>query len=612
MENKLIAIQRPFSVICSLAVLSLSFINLSCKKTSKIHHISVQVKEQIDPSFLKANDIKSHSAYQDMYFTTEATTLKGHAINLGSAIKKKTFLPKKDGEFQLHLELFAKIKEPTTIRLYQNSSLMADKQISKNQHVIFQAAVSLSKTDKITLSAKGKGVLVVGDLALFRETPPKERNYIFLICADTLRADHLQIYGYGRKTSPRIDAFAQDSVVFNNAYAQAPWTLPSHMSLFTALYEFNHGIKRGTIISPNIRYLIEELSQRFATRSFNGGIYVSSNFGFFRGFDLFKSIPQDQYSPEATKKLFNLARNDLKRTSFPAAFYFLHTYQTHSPYNPPLNHLKKFNPSPKYTYLSAPTVGSNHKDQYKKLPPEMVEAYIDLYDAEIFVFDLWFGKFLDDLKKRNIYDNSMIIFMSDHGEEFFDHKGWGHTHSLYNEIIRVPLIIKFPNNQFKGKRLETEVGLIDIMPFILNFYNISFDKKAIDGTDLMSVIKGDRRNRILISSLTSGFYIPCLPFKISRIERQQKIIFNQPYTEETLAFFRTPPPSYSQFEYYDLFRDPGEKTNIHESRIADIRRYRELFELITQKGRENLAAKDKPAEFDKNLIEALKSLGYVH
>jgi choline-sulfatase len=610
MKSKLITSEFFISLICLMLLISLS--SLSCKKSSGVHHISAQAEEQIDPSFLRAYDITLHSPYKSTYFTTDATTIKGQAIKLGPGIKKTTYLPKKNGDFQLHLEMLAKIKDQTTIRLYQNSALLADKLLPKNQYLILNADVSLAKTDRITLSVKGNGVLVLGDLVLSPKTPQEQRNYVFLICADTLRADHLQTYGYKKTTSPCLDNFAQDGIVFNNAYAQAPWTLPSHMSLFTALYEFNHGIKRGTIISPNIHYLIEELSQKFSTRSFNGGIYVSSNFGFFRGFDLFKSIPHDQYSPEATKKLFNLVRNDLNKASFLNAFYFLHTYQTHSPYNPPLNYLKKFNPSPKYTYLSAPTVGSNHKDQYKQLPQDMTDAYIDLYDAEIFVFDLWFGRFLDYLKKQNIYDNSMIIFMSDHGEEFFDHEGWGHTHSLYNELIRVPLIIKLPKSQFKGTRLEAEVGLIDIMPFILNYYNIPFDKKAIDGTDLMPVIRGEERDRVLISSLTSGFYIPSLPFKISRIENHQKIIFNLPYTEETLAFFHTPPPPYSQFEYYDLLQDPREKSNIHESRAAEIRKFRELFEFIVLKGRENLATKDKPVEFDKNLIEALKSLGYVH
>ncbi len=610
MKSKRIPGEFALSLICMLFLLFLS--NLSCKKSSGVHHVSAQIEEPTDPSLLSANDIKTHPAYQSTYFTTEATTLKGHAIILDSGIKKITYLPKKEGDFQLHLELFAKIKDQTILRLYQNSSLLVDKLLSKSQHTTLLTDLSLSKSDKITLSVKGKGALVVGDLVLSQKTAQEERNYVFLICADTLRADHLQTYGYQKETSPFLDKFAQDSIVFYNAYAQAPWTLPSHMSLFTALYEFNHGIKRGTIISPNIHYLVEELAQKFSTRSFNGGIYVSSNFGFFRGFDLFKSIPHDQYSPEATRKLFNLARNDLNKTSFLHAFYFLHTYQTHSPYNPPLNHLKRFNPAPKYTYLSAPTVGSNHKEQYKQLPQEMVDAYIDLYDAEIFVFDLWFGRFLDYLKKQNIYDNSMIIFMSDHGEEFFDHAGWGHTHSLYNELIRVPLIIKLPQNRFQGTRLETEVGLIDIMPFILNYYDIPFDEKAVDGKDLMPVIRGKGRNRILISSLTSGFYIPSLPFKISRIENHRKIIFNLPYTEETLAFFRTPPPPYHQFEYYNLLQDPREKTNIYESRIAEIRKYRELFEIIVQKGRNNLESKDKPVEFDKNLIEALKSLGYVH
>ncbi|UCE40462.1 MAG: sulfatase [Candidatus Aminicenantes bacterium] len=605
-------ILHDFSVILIGSILALSLTVISCQNVDGIHRIPALVQEQPDDSHLKANQIKRRDAYQSLYFTTGATTIRGQVIGLESGIKKTSYYPKLKGEFRIQLEIFARVKSESILRLYQNSLLLAESTPQGEKRVTLKADVELAKNDRITLSAKGEGVLIAGDLILSKRIPVEERNYVFLICADTLRADRLGLYGYKRKTSPNIDSFALDGVVFESAYAQSPWTLPSHMSLFTGLYEFNHGIKRGTTISPYVPYLVEELSQKFSTRSYNGGIYVSANFGFFRGFDFYRSIPQDQISPLATKKLFDLTKNDLDTNRYSNAFYFLHTYQTHSPYNPPLNFLKRFNPDPKYTYLSAPSVGSNHKDQYKKLPQEMIDAYVDLYDAEIFVFDLWFGQFLDYLKEQNIYDDSMIVFMSDHGEEFFDHLGWGHTHSLYNELIRVPLVIKFPKNQYKGTHVTTEVGLIDIMPFILSYYRIPFERKGIDGSDLMPIVKGKSMDRTLISSLTNGFYIPSLPFKISRIENNQKIIFNLPYTDETLAFYNTPPPPYSQFEYYDLLEDPGEKNNIHEEKIAEIRKYRELFELIVQMGRKNINTKDKPVEFDKNLLEALKALGYVH
>lgn len=603
---------HDFSVILIGLTLSLSLTVISCQKIDGVHRIPAQVEEQPDESYLNANQIKRHDMYRSLYFTTSATTIRGHVIGLGSEIKKTSYYPKLKGEFRIHLEIFARVKSESTLRLYQNSLLLAESSPQSETLVMLKADVKLAKDDRITLSAKGEGVLIAGDLIISKIIPLEKRNYVFLICADTLRADHLGLHGYKRKTSPNIDTFAQDGVVFENAYAQSPWTLPSHMSLFTALYEFNHGIKRGTTISPYIQYLVEELSQKFTARSYNGGIYVSANFGFFRGFDFYRSIPQDQISPLATKKLFDLTKNDLESGCHSNVFYFLHTYQTHSPYNPPLNVLKKFNPDPEHTYLSTPSVGSNHKDQYKKLPQAMVSAFIDLYDAEIFVFDLWFGRFLDYLKEQNIYDSSMIIFMSDHGEEFFDHFGWGHTHSLYNELIRVPLIIKFPKNQYKNTHITTEVGLIDIMPLILSYYHIRFDRKGIDGSDLMPIVKGKLLNRTLISSLTNGFYIPSLPFKISKIENNQKIIFNLPYTDKTFAFYNTPPPPYSQFEYYNLLEDPKEKNNIHEEKIAEIRKYSELFEFIVQMGRKNINAKDKPVEFDKNLLEALKALGYVH
>jgi hypothetical protein len=608
-KNKIL---RDFSVVFIGLILVLSITAISCQKMDGIHRIPAQVQEQPDDSLLKANQIKRHDMYQSHYFTTRATTIRGQAIELESGIKKTSYFPKLKGKFRIQLEIFVRVKSESILRLYQNSLLLIESSHQGEKRVTLKADVELAKNDRITLSAKGEGILIVGDLILSEQIPLEERNYVFLICADTLRADRLGLYGYKRNTSPNIDSFALDGIVFKNAYAQSPWTLPSHMSLFTALFEFNHGIKRGTTISPYIPYLVEELSEKFTTRSYNGGIYVSANFGFFRGFDFYRSIPQDQISPLATKKLFDLTKNDLDNNMYSNVFYFLHTYQTHSPYNPPINFLKKFNPDPEYTYLSAPSVGSNHKDQYKKLPQEMVDAYTDLYDTEIFVFDLWFGRFLDYLREKNIYDDSMIIFMSDHGEEFFDHSGWGHTHSLYNELIRVPLIIKFPGNQYRGTQIKTEVGLIDIMPLILSYYRIPFEKKRLDGSDLMPIIKGKSINRALISSLTSGFYIPSLPFKISKIENNQKIIFNLPYTDETLAFYNTPPPAYSQFEYYDLLTDPRERNNVQEEMIAEIRKYRELFEFIVHVGRKNINTKDKPVEFDKNLLEALKALGYVH
>ncbi len=581
------------------------------KRGIEFRRIPLPLSSSFEESFLKENNLKHFQVRGIDYFEFESTSLRGKLLRLEKGVRKISFRPKLKGEYIFHLEILSGLKTNSLVKIYQNSTLLSGKNISSKNTVSIREEIRLAKDDKITLAAAGKGILLIGEPIFFKKKRDGERRLIFLICADTLRADHLQTYGYQRKTSPHIDAFARESVVFKNAYAQAPWTLPSHMSLFTSLYEFNHGVKRGTVISSRINYLVEELSREFSTRSFNGGIYVSSVFGFFRGFDFYHSIPMDQFSPQATKRLFELTTLDLEKNKNPSSFYFLHTYQTHSPYNPPLENLKLFNESPQFTSLSSPTVGSQHRDQYKELPQAMIEAYLDLYDAEIYTFDLGFGEFIEYLKRKNLYENSMIILISDHGEEFFDHSGWGHVHSLYNELIHVPLIIKFPKGKFAGKIVESEVGLIDIMPFVLNYYGLPFERKAVDGIDLSLFLKGKVKKRALISSLTSGFYIPELPFKVATIQRNQKVIYNIPYTEKTFAFFSNPPPPYSEYEFYDLIEDPQERLNLYLQKKYEVRKVIPLFQHVIQAGANNLKMKGEEVVPDQKMIELLKSLGYL-
>jgi len=117
----------------------------------------------------------------------------------------------------------------------------------------------------------------------------------------------------------------------------------------------------------------------------------------------------------------------------------------------------------------------------------------------------------------NLYDNAMIIFMSDHGEEFFEHNGWTHSHSLYNEQIRVPVIIKFPGNRFKNRKVPDVVGIIDLLPTILSYYNIDYEAAKLDGTNLIPLIKYSqaRRPEYVVSTISTGRYFEAIPPKIA-------------------------------------------------------------------------------------------------
>lgn len=596
-------------VPAAAAVVILVFLLLPGRPDMK--KINISTGKAPDPEACREFSILPFQVNRAAYFACRGQTAPGRLVTLDNTIRQVEFRPRLRGPYSLEFELINPSRRSLRVQVFQNDRLLLDREIDPDRTHRFHRDLQLARRDTFRLRLKGRGLAVISNPLFYRVIPPEDRDYIFLICADTLRADHLSVYGYHRETDPRIREFITDCVTFERAYAQGTWTLPSHMSLFTALYEWNHGVRKDTVIPDDIDYLVESVSRRFVTRSYNGGIYISSRFGFFRGFDSYVSIDNDQFMQNSSEHLFKLAADDLDRQAYPRSFYFLHTYQVHSPYAPPEKHLKAFNPDPRHHSLTAPTVPTNHRDQFQKLPPEMVQNYIDLYDAEILAFDEWFGFFIDHLKKNGIYEQSMIILMSDHGEEFFDHGGWGHTHSLYDEMIRVPLIIKFPGGRYRNTRIAEPVGLIDIMPTILDHYRLSPPEEKVDGISLYPLLRRGTGRSEILSSLTTGFYVKELPFKLSRIRDQHKIIYNLPYTEETYEFFNTPPPPVERFEYFDLQRDPGETVNLYrqlEDRLDDLKAF---FNQILRKVNRQLQKQLREVDMDYRTRQKFKSLGYI-
>lgn len=536
----------------------------------------------------------------------------GRLVELQGTPQKIRFQPELRGEYTVLIPIRNLSGAEVDFRIYLDEEPVIRKIIRPDEEYHWTSNVSLSRRHHFTILADGRGPVLLYNPVFYRKIEPEKRNYIFLVCADTLRADHLKVYGYDRETAPNITRWAEDCVLFEEAYAQSSWTLPSHMSLFTGLYEYNHGVRNETRLSNDIDYLVEQVGQFFATRSFNGGAYVSPRFGFCRGFDFYQINKYDMNARQASQNLFRAAMGDLNNNDFPHSFYFLHTYQVHSPYNPYPRHVQRFTASPQYLVL--PRSGNAHsvyRNKFQKKSPGVRQNFIDLYDAEIYNFDLWFGRFLSYLRKTGIYHRSMIVFFSDHGDEFFEHGGWDHTHTLYNELIKVPLLIKFPEGLLGGKRFGKTVGIIDIMPTILSFYDIDYPSGIIDGLNLMDLIKGKTSRDYIISSNTTSFYVPALPFKVCAIEGINKMIYNLPYTSETTRFFRHPPPPVPPYEFYRLDRDPLEGRNIFSIRQAHYRRYRPVFQDIIQKARMQLKKKLETVEIDQKMREKLKSLGYL-
>jgi choline-sulfatase len=284
------------------------------------------------------------------------------------------------------------------------------------------------------------------------DKPPRPPNVVIYL-VDTLRADHLGVYGYDKPTSPRIDAFARDAVVFEDAQAQASWTRPAVASIFTGLEPDRHDVQtRDDSISPESVTLAELLS---ASGYRTVGVVTNGNagetFGFAQGFDRFVRAVQDDREADRVNVL---AFRELEEIEEPF-FLWVHTIDPHAPYEPREEWRERFY----FDSGSEKDLGDMEQlKAFRRGDPATAEErreVISLYDAEIAFNDEYFGQLLDRLEELGFYDDAMIAFVSDHGEEFWEHDNWGHGHTLYEENLNVPLLVKLPGRTGGGRVAET-------------------------------------------------------------------------------------------------------------------------------------------------------------
>jgi len=247
---------------------------------------------------------------------------------------------------------------------------------------------------------------------------------------------------------------------------------------------------------------------------------------------------------------------------------------------------------------------------FKPLPEEELQNIVDLYDAEVrYTDEALIGPFIQKLKELDLYDSSLIVFTSDHGEEFYDHKSWSHGHQLYDESLKVPLLVKFPGSRFQGTKVSNIVSLVDVMPTILEELRIDISELSLDGKSLFPTIEGkDGEDRTFWADIGGNVLNSHVPQKIATNSGFEKFILNRKYTEEDLSYFEYPPPATGPLELYELKSDPSEELNVADSRTDLVNQLiRTIEDLYSQaKKRRSL----KP-EIDKDLKEQLRALGYI-
>lgn len=407
---------------------------------------------------------------------------------------------------------------------------------------------------------------------------------LILISIDTLRADHLGCYGYDRPTSPALDRLCEDSVVFSEAIAQAPSTLHSHASMLTSLIPHHHGASWGgrTKLAEECLTLAEVVQEAgMATGAFTGGGQMDRLFGLDQGFDFYEQ-PGARHFYGTVK----LAEEWLKQRPDRPFFLFLHTYETHHPYEPQARFLELFEESYDGELPDEITVEMLRRINRKErtLQDGDLEHIVNTYDAEIRSVDEALEHLIAFLRENSLYDNTVIVFTSDHGEEFDEHGrvGW-HSHSLYDELLKVPLIVKFPEQEHAGARVPAQVSSIDVAPTVLAALGLQTPEE-FEGHDLTPLTSGvESESRAVIS----------------RIDRQ---------LGKDIDSIRQPGWKLYRGQLFDLEVDPEElwDTALNKAKLVEELR----AELEAVKNSRNPCQGDQVAPTGTTLDE-LKALGYL-
>ena len=386
---------------------------------------------------------------------------------------------------------------------------------------------------------------------------------ILLISIDTLRADHLRAYGYTGVDTPALDRLTRDSILFENAYSHVPLTLPSHATLMTGRLPPENGVRDNTgyHLDPGLPTLAETLKPSgYATGAAVSSVVLARTSGIDRGFDSYDdaievaepgvslgSIQRSGFQTEA------LAEKWISEHSAQPFFFFLHLYEPHAPYEPPEPFATRYRASP--------------------------------YDGEIAAADAIVDRFLSFLKARGLYDRSLVVLLSDHGEGLGDHGEDEHGLLLYRESLRVPLLLKLPDGRSAGTRSGSAVGLVDVFPTIAGLVGMA-PPSRLAGASLLDPASGSDRDRAIYSETL----FPRYHFGWSDLAA---------LTTDRFQYIHGPSP-----ELYDLGEDSTERRNLAAQKPPAFRKLRAELLAMPRPRR-------PPGASDPETLAKLAALGYI-
>jgi len=440
----------------------------------------------------------------------------------------------------------------------------------------------------ITISIISSLLILAATSFCKRDTQP---NIIFIII-DTLRADHTHMGNGERKETPGLKKlFENDSAFFGTSWSNAPWTLPSISSMITSKYPSEIGVvKRNSKIDEKFLTIAEELKKKgYSTHGVISHIFLKKKYGLAQGFDTYVEIIDSSdknlltiTSPEVTSEALKI----IEKNSGEPFFMFLHYFDPHYRY---IDH----DSGSDYKGAFLPGKSDSAKAELIKnnrFTGDDLKYFRDCYRSEIRFTDSYVKKVIDELKVRKLYDNTLIVIVSDHGEEFGERGTLGHGQSLFNEQTQVPFILKLPKKS-RNKLINKGIfSNIDISPTILDAAGI----KIPGSFSGRSILKSSKRSETVFMEVNESKY--------DTLYNQCAIVHNGWKLIKDLET--------GKFELYDLSKDEKEKSNQRSSNIKMFFKLHKILKRYMKMIEENRYISGK-ATLTKDEQKKLETLGYI-
>jgi arylsulfatase A-like enzyme len=435
-----------------------------------------------------------------------------------------------------------------------------------------------------------------------------QRPNIILLVIDCLRPDHLGCHGYGRQTSPAIDRLARNGLVCTTAYSNAPWTKPSVATLFTSFYPQVHGVIDVSQVMPDSALTIAEVLGNSGYKTFfiNGGNpFIDDRFNFNQGFDYYHYLPYTiKNAADVTLSLLSQIGN----TRHERFFAYVHYMDTHAPYAK--NKYNSFfhdqrDDQFRFTGKRAQCNNIRKLTASGALTEQHRRDIVALYDGQIRYIDENIQIILSFLQREHLFENTVVIVTSDYGEEFWEHNNYEHGHTLYNEVLRVPLIIS--GGTIEPAAVTAGVSLIDVLPTVLDIAGIPVDSLNLQGVSLLKTVHHNDNSRVLPVFSTGTLYGS---EKYCLVRDSKKMIVTSDRNERKWDLIGY--TNGSKSELYNVRNDAHEQENLIATHDEDRLSLEKDLESFT-----HMAAAFQQGGKESNIVisgvlkERLNALGYL-